>query len=81
MSKYTFPNIPIIPRTRFRTVVDEWCRNLKKHNLDSFKLKTFGEVVDQAILEDVIKEARKENDKEEIKEFLDQFSTKIGEEE
>lgn len=45
--------------------------------------KTFREAMDEIILDRIRKKAREENKKEtegeKVKEFLDQFSTKIGE--
>jgi len=82
MNRYKFPNKPILPvpgSRRLRHAVDKWMKLVEHHNPTFGDIKAFGEVIDEAILDDIRKRAQKENNEEEIKEFLDQFSTKIGE--
>ena len=83
MSKYTFPNRPIYPVTgsrKLREALDAWRKQFKK-NPNYFNEETFKKIIDEVIINDVIDKAKKENNEEEIKEFLEDFSTRIGEDE
>jgi len=84
MSKYTFPDKPILPvpgSRKLRHAVDAWRKLVKQNQTDYFNTKTFKKIIDEAILNDVVNRAQKIEDEEAIKEFLEDVSTKIGEDE
>lgn len=81
---YTFPDKPIFPvrgPRKIRNAVDKWMKSVEHYNPNSDNIKSFKEMVDEVILKDVIEQAQKENNEKEIKEFLEDVSTKLGEDE